>query len=69
MVMAGDDRIVETSAAAGLLARLPAGEGLILEGARHEVMLEAAPLRARFWAAFDAFMGTTEKPTDRARQG
>ena len=68
MVMAGDDRIVETSAAARLLARLPAGEGLILEGARHEVMLEAAALRARFWAAFDAFMGTTVKPTDCARR-
>ena len=56
MVAAGSDRIVSAAAIARFAARLPAGSHLMIEGARHEILQEQDSCRAKFWAAFDAFV-------------
>ena len=55
MAIAGQDRIVNSTASARLLKRLAQGNGLFLKTARHEVMLECDAIRQLFWAAFDDF--------------
>lgn len=55
VVAAGEERIVSTPRALAAASRLPKGEALLIEGARHEVLQETDPVRAAFWAAFDAF--------------
>jgi lysophospholipase len=53
---AGKDRIVLTEAERTFAARLPRGEYLEFAGAEHEILMENDSIRARFWAAFDAFV-------------
>ncbi|MQT13891.1 alpha/beta fold hydrolase [Segnochrobactrum spirostomi] len=55
VVAAGEERIVSTPRALAAAGRIPKGNALVIEGARHEVLQETDALRARFWAAFDAF--------------
>lgn len=55
MVIAGQERIVDNVASQQFLNRLVNGQGLFLEMARHEIMLETDDIRQQFWAAFDAF--------------
>jgi lysophospholipase len=57
IVGAGKDRIVDTGATREFACRLPNGTYLEFEDAEHEIMMENDAIRARFWAAFDAFMG------------
>ena len=57
IVGAGRDRIVDTRAERAFAARLPNGKYLELADAEHEIMMENDSIRARFWAAFDAFVG------------
>jgi lysophospholipase len=57
MVAAGADTIVSPVACAAFAARLPSGSHLVVEGARHELLQERDDHRAKFWAAFDAFIG------------
>lgn len=56
MLAAGGDTIVSGPAIAQFAARLPAGSYLVIEGARHEILQELDGHRAKFWAAFDAFV-------------
>ena len=56
MVTAGADRIVSGTAIKRFAARLPAGQNLVIEGARHEILQEQDGYRAPFWKAFDGFM-------------
>jgi lysophospholipase len=56
MAAAGDDTVVSPAAIVQFAARLPAGKHLLVEGARHELLQEQDGHRARFWAAFDAFV-------------
>ncbi len=56
MVAAGADTVVSATTIRDFAARLPAGSHLVIEGARHEILQEADPYRAQFWAAFDAFV-------------
>lgn len=56
LVGAGEDRIVSTRAVEHLSMRLIAGGHVIIPGARHEILMERDPIRAQFWAAFDAFI-------------
>jgi lysophospholipase len=56
MLAAGDERLVSTQAAENLAKRLKNATCLVLPGSRHEIMMERAETRARFWAAFDAFI-------------
>ncbi|MDQ0396153.1 alpha/beta fold hydrolase [Labrys monachus] len=54
--LAGEDRVVSSSAAEHFTARLRASRTLTLPGARHEIMQERDDIRNAFWAAFDAFV-------------
>lgn len=54
---AGKDRIVDTSATAAFAKRLPNGTYLELADSEHEILMENDSIRARFWAAFDEFVG------------
>jgi len=51
----GKDRICLTPATKAFTARLPKGEYLDLPDSEHEILMENDSIRARFWAAFDAF--------------
>ena len=53
LLSAGGDRLVDPHGHAALAARLKRGEHLAIAEARHEIMMEIDPIRARFWQAFD----------------
>jgi lysophospholipase len=55
MFEAGHERVVEPEAIARAAARLPSARRLRLPGAEHEVMMERQDVRARVFAAVDAF--------------
>lgn len=54
----GKDRICVTSATRAFTERLPHGQYLDLPESEHEILMENDSIRARFWAAFDAFAST-----------
>jgi lysophospholipase len=54
---AGRDRIVRVEAERDFARRLPHGTYLELEDSEHEILMECDPIRARFWSAFDEFVG------------
>ena len=54
---AGKDRIVITSAEKNFAARMPHGAYVEFEDAEHEILMENDSIRARFWKAFDEFVG------------
>ncbi|HEY8564115.1 MAG TPA: alpha/beta hydrolase [Beijerinckiaceae bacterium] len=56
IIAAGTDPICSTPAIERFASRLKAGHAIVLPGARHEILMERDPIRARFWAAFDAFI-------------
>jgi lysophospholipase len=53
---AGRDRIVSTAAIRDFANRLPHGTYIELADAEHEILMENDSIRARFWAALDAFV-------------
>jgi lysophospholipase len=55
IVGAGRDRIVDTAATREFAPRLQQGTYLEIADAEHEILMENDLIRARFWAAFDAF--------------
>ena len=59
LVAAGRDEIVSTSATEEFGLRLRAGAHLIVNGAKHELLMEQDRYRSQFWAAFDAFVPGT----------
>jgi lysophospholipase len=56
VIGAGADRICITSETKAFAARMPNAEYLEIADAGHEVLMERNEIRARFWAAFDAFI-------------
>lgn len=56
IVAAGQDPVVSTPAIERFAARLKTGQAIVLREARHEILMENDEIRARFWAAFDAFI-------------
>ncbi|WP_406858570.1 alpha/beta hydrolase [Alsobacter sp. KACC 23698] len=57
LIAAGDrDRVTSTAAALAHGAALPNARTVTLADCAHEVLLETDAVRARFWAAFDAFL-------------
>lgn len=56
VMAAGADTIVSTATVERLSARFRGMQCLTLPGARHEILMERDPIRAQFWAAFDAFV-------------
>jgi lysophospholipase len=58
---AGADTIVDSRAAEDFAVQLKVGGLVRLPGSLHEILQENDPLRMRFWAAFDAYMGVEQK--------
>ncbi|HYE37767.1 alpha/beta hydrolase [Methylocaldum sp.] len=56
ILIGDDDRIVDAEAAQCFAGRLPNGRLLLLEGARHEIMMERDAILSRFWEAVDDMM-------------
>ncbi len=56
IIAAGQDPVVSTPAIERFAARLKTGSALVFPEARHEILMENDAIRARFWAAFDAFI-------------
>ena len=60
-IAAGMDKFVSTPAIERLGKRMRIGGSIVLDGSRHEIMMEDDRIRDRFWAAFDSFIpGTRE---------
>jgi lysophospholipase len=57
VIGAGADRIVVTAETKAFAARLPNARYIEIAGAGHEMLMERDPIRAQWWAAFDAFIG------------
>jgi lysophospholipase len=53
LMSASEDRLIDISSHAPVVARLKQGEHVFVSGAKHEIMMETDPLRAQFWQAFD----------------
>jgi lysophospholipase len=60
IVAAGADKVVAKAPIAAIARRLRTGHLITLDGARHELLMERDPVRAAFFAAFDAFIPGTE---------
>jgi len=62
VVGAGKDRICVTAQTRDFAQRLPHAEYVEIKEAGHEILMERNPIRAEFWAAFDAFMKNRRAP-------
>ncbi len=60
MVGAGDDHVVSTEASRRFGRRVPGVAVVVIERARHEILMERDEIREQFWAAFDSFMSDEE---------
>ncbi len=56
MIAAGEDKVVSNKAIDELALQLKAGERIVIDGARHELLQEREAIREQVWAAFDAFV-------------
>ncbi len=56
MVTAGQDRIVSNRGIEELAMQLKAGDRIVIDGARHELLQEQDRFREQVWSAFDAFI-------------
>ena len=54
VVVAGEERLVDNAAARAFAAKVEGAHLYEIDGAFHEILMETDPLRARFWAVFDA---------------
>lgn len=50
---ASEEQLVDNKSHAIVAAQLPNATHIVIEGARHEILMERDDLRAQFWAAFD----------------
>ncbi len=57
---AGADEIVSARVVEDFGVQLKVGKQILLPGSRHEIMMEDDAIRARFWAAFDAYLGVAQ---------
>lgn len=55
-IVAGADTVVSSPAAEALAARMRGASCVVIEGARHEVLMEKDRYRDQAWSAFDAFI-------------
>ena len=62
IVAAADDHLVLNAADREAARRLPKGEYLELEGAFHEILMEADPVRDQVFAAFDRLAARVTSP-------
>jgi lysophospholipase len=54
VVSAGKESIVENRSHEVVAGQLPNARRIVIDGAKHEIMMEKDELRAQFWAAFDS---------------
>ena len=47
------DTVVDTATHKRAVTRIAGAEHAVVEGSRHEILMETDPRRAQFWAAFD----------------
>jgi lysophospholipase len=59
IVSTGLDAVVSNAAIEEFAGLLRAGSHLVVDGARHELLMEQDRFRLQFWAAFDAFVPGT----------
>lgn len=57
LFVAGADMIVLPRAIEDFATRLKVGREVMISTAKHEILQETDEIRARFWAAFDAYLG------------
>ena len=57
-----DDTVVDTASHLKALARIPGARHAVIDGARHELLMETDARRAQFWAAFDRLAATVCQP-------
>ncbi|MGQ0532836.1 MAG: alpha/beta fold hydrolase [Caulobacteraceae bacterium] len=50
---AGEEQLVDNASHATVAEQLPDARHIIIEGAKHEILMEVDPIRAQFWDAFD----------------
>jgi lysophospholipase len=55
VIASGADRVVDTRSVERFATRLRSGAHIVIDGARHEVMIERDAYRELFFKAFDAF--------------
>jgi lysophospholipase len=55
VIASGADRVIDTRAVERFATRLSAGHLIVIDGARHEAMMERDAFRELFFKAFDAF--------------
>ena len=55
-IVAGADRVVSSPAAEALAARMRGASCVVIEGAKHEVLMEQDRYRDQVWSAIDAFI-------------
>jgi len=59
LAAAGADSIVSSLAIEEFSSRLRMGAHVVIASSRHEILQERDEIRARFWAAFDAYLGVS----------
>jgi lysophospholipase len=62
VLSAGQEALVSNPAHAELAKLLPNAQHIVIDAARHEIMMEADPVRAQFWAAFDRLAEAVAPP-------
>jgi lysophospholipase len=55
LLSAGKDEVVDIASHAPIVARIRGARRAVIDGAKHEIMMETDALRTRFWAEFDGF--------------
>jgi lysophospholipase len=50
---AGREKLVDNASHGAVVAQLPDAEHIVVDGARHEILMEKDELRGQFWQAFD----------------
>lgn len=60
VVSSGADKVVKPLATERFVRDMRLAREIVLSGAKHEILMERDPIRAAFWAAFDAFIPGTE---------
>jgi lysophospholipase len=59
VVAAGQEMLADTEATRAFCARVPGAEFVEAAGAKHEILMEAPPVRELFWSAFDRAAAAT----------
>jgi lysophospholipase len=65
VVASGADQVVDSGAIERFVGRMRVGRLIVIEGARHEILMERDALRDQFWAAFDQFIPGVEAEESR----